>query len=135
MDCVFCAIRDGKIPSFKVYEDGRTLAFMDINPINDGHLLVMSKLHAPTIYDIPDEDCTAVMLSAKRLAIAVNAVLKPEGLNLLQANGPAAVQSVPHYHLHVIPRWMNDGKGMDWPLVRGDMEHIKSVAEQIKGAL
>jgi len=135
VDCIFCAIRDGKIPSFKVYEDERTMAFMDINPLNDGHLLVISKSHAPSLFEIADEDCTAVMLAAKRLATAVDRALQPPGLNVLQANGPAAVQSVPHYHLHVIPRWFDDGRGMDWPLERGDMERIKAVAEKVKAAL
>lgn len=135
MDCVFCSIRDGKIPSFKIYEDEGTLAFMDINPLNDGHCLVITKNHAENLFEIPEEDLAVVMKSVKKVALALRAALKPEGLNLLQANGPAAYQSVPHFHLHLVPRWMEDGVGLDWELKQGDFEHIKTVAEKIKGAM
>ena len=77
----------------------------------------------------------AAIATAKRVATAQRAALKPDGLNMLQANGPAAFQSVPHFHLHLIPRWTNDGKGFDWKLVPGDRERIAKAAEQIRGAL
>ncbi|HZO40087.1 MAG TPA: HIT family protein [Methylomirabilota bacterium] len=134
-DCVFCKIRDGQIPSTKVYEDERTLCIMDINPLNAGHCLVLTKAHAATIFEAEQADLQAAITTAKRVASAQRAALKPDGLNMLQANGPAAFQSVPHFHLHLIPRWTNDGKGFDWKLVPGDRDRITKTAEQIRGAL
>lgn len=135
MECIFCKIRDGQIPSTQVYADQKTLAFMDINPINDGHLLVIPKAHAETIYDIPAEDLAAVARTAKKIAEAIRQSIRPEGLNLLQANGPAAFQSVPHFHLHLIPRWKEDGKGFDWKLMKGDPERIRAAADKVRSAL
>ena len=135
MECVFCKIRDGEIPSTRVYEDEKTVAFMDINPLNDGHLLVIPKVHAETIYDIPPEDLTAVARTAKKIAEAIRQSIQPEGLNLLQANGEAAFQSVPHFHLHLIPRWKGDGRGFDWKLVKGDPERIRAAADKIRSKL
>jgi histidine triad (HIT) family protein len=132
MDCIFCQIRDGRIPAIRVYEDALTLAFMDINPVNDGHLLVIPKSHAETIFDISPANLVAVTATAKKMAEAVRHALKPEGLNLYQANGTAASQVVPHFHLHLIPRWKGDGKGFDWTPVKGDPEHIKATGEKIR---
>ncbi|MBI3458258.1 MAG: HIT family protein [Candidatus Rokubacteria bacterium] len=135
MDCVFCKIRDGQIPSTRVYEDERTLAFMDINPLNDGHCLVVTRAHATTLYDVAEADLQAVVVTAKRVAVALREALKPDGLNVLQANGAAAFQSVPHFHLHLIPRRTGDGKGFDWKLVPGDRARIQATAEKIRAAL
>ena len=134
-DCVFCKIRDGQIPSTKVYEDERTLCIMDINPLNAGHCLVLTKAHAATIYDAEVADVQAAIATAKRVATAQRAALKPDGLNMLQANGPAAFQSVPHLHLHLIPRWMRDGKGFDWTPVPGDREQITQIGDNLRAAL
>jgi histidine triad (HIT) family protein len=135
MDCVFCKIRDGQIPSIRLYEDDRTLCFMDINPVNDGHCLVVTRAHAPTLFEAADADLQAAIVTARRVATALRAALGADGLNLLQANGAAAFQSVPHFHLHLIPRWAGDGKGFDWPLTPGDRARIQAVAEKVRGAL
>jgi len=135
MDCVFCKIRDGQIPSTRIFEDERTLAFMDINPLNDGHCLVITRAHAPTIFEADVADLQAAVAAAQRVALALKRALAPDGLNLLQANGAAAFQSVPHFHLHLVPRWTGDGKGFDWPLVPGDRVRIQGVAEKIRDAL
>ena len=134
-DCVFCKIRDGQIPSMKVYEDDATLAFMDINPLNSGHCLVITKNHAATLWDAEPDDLQAAIVTARRVAIALREAVKPDGLNMLQANGAAAFQSVPHFHLHLIPRWVRDGKGFDWKLVPGDRPAIAAVGERIRAAL
>jgi histidine triad (HIT) family protein len=134
-DCVFCRLRDGQIPSTRVYEDERTIAFMDINPLNDGHTLVISRVHAATIFEVDEADLGAAIATAKRVANAIRQALRPDGLNLLQANGAAAFQSVPHFHLHLIPRFTGDGKGFDWPIVPGDRGRIQGVAEKIRTAL
>ena len=113
-NCIFCRIVAGEIPSDKLYEDGETLAFMDINPVNDGHCLVMPKAHYPTVFELPEAAFAAAAATAIRIAKAVNAALKPDGLNLLQANGPAAAQSVAHFHIHILPRRHNDGLKLNW---------------------
>ena len=135
MDCVFCKIREGDIHSFKIHEDERTLTIMDINPINSGHCLVVTKAHAATIHESDVEDLKAVMVAAKRVAAVIQHALRPDGLNLLQANGVAAFQSVAHFHLHLIPRWSGDGKGLDWKLVAGNREQIMKTGERLRGLL
>ena len=134
-DCVFCKIRDGEIPSMKVWEDERTLCIMDINPLNSGHCLVLTKPHAATIFDAAVEDLQAAVATAKRVADALRTALKPDGLNVLQANGAAAFQSVPHFHFHLIPRWNNDGKGFDWKPVPGQRDQIIKVGERLRAVL
>ena len=134
-DCVFCKIRDGQIPSIKLYEDARTLCIMDINPLNSGHCLVLTRAHAPTIFDADPADLAAAITTAQRVARALRTALQPDGLNMLQANGPAAFQSVLHFHMHLIPRWNNDGKGFDWKLVPGNREQIIKVGERLRALL
>jgi histidine triad (HIT) family protein len=134
-DCVFCKLRDGQIPSMKIFEDDMTIAFMDINPINSGHCLVITKAHAANLYEAELADLQAAIATAQRVALAIRDGLKPDGLNMLQANGPAAFQSVPHFHLHLIPRWNNDGKGFDWKLVPGNREQIMKVGERLRALL
>lgn len=135
MDCVFCKIRDGQIPSFKIFEDSRTLAFMDINPLNPGHCLVATKTHAPTIFDAEVLDLQAAIATVKKVATAVKSAVQADGINILQANGAAAFQSVPHFHFHVIPRFHNDGKGFDWKLIPGDKQQIGMTGERIRAVL
>ena len=134
-DCVFCKLRDGQIPSMKIFEDDMTIAFMDINPINSGHCLIITKAHAANLYEAELTDLQAAIATAQRVAVAMRDGLKPEGLNMLQANGPAAFQSVLHFHLHLIPRWNNDGKGFDWKLVPGNREQIIKVGERLRALL
>ena len=134
-DCVFCKIRDAEIPSLKVYEDERTLCFMDINPVNAGHCLVITKRHAPTIFESDEEDLKAAIATAKQVALGLLRTVKPDGLNMLQANGAAAFQSVPHFHLHLIPRFTHDNKGFDWKLVPGDRNQIMKVGERLRNVL
>jgi histidine triad (HIT) family protein len=134
-DCVFCKIRDGQIPSVKVHEDERTLCFMDINPLNRGHCLVVTRRHAATLWESDEADLAAAMATARRVAVALRAALNPGGLNVLQANGAPAFQSVPHFHLHLIPRWTGDGKGFDWAQVPGDREAIAQAGAAIRAAL
>jgi histidine triad (HIT) family protein len=134
-DCVFCKIRDGQIPSMKIFEDDRTLVFMDINPINSGHCLVITKVHAATLFEADVADLQAAIATAQRVAVAIRDGIKPDGLNMLQANGAAAFQSVLHFHLHLIPRWNNDGKGFDWKLVPGNREQIMKAGERVRALL
>src|SRR5688572_1700106 len=134
-DCVFCKIRDGQLPSMRVYEDDRTFCIMDINPLTPGHCLVIIKNHSATLFDADLEDLQAAIATAQTVAGAIKTALKPDGLNVLQANGAAAFQSVPHFHLHLIPRFTDDGKGFDWKAVPGDREAIMKMGERIRSAL
>jgi histidine triad (HIT) family protein len=131
-DCIFCKIVAGEIPSFTLCEDERTLAFMDINPANDGHALVIPKRHARDLHEIADADAAAVIATARRVAGAVDRTVKPAGLNLVQCNGEAAGQSVFHFHMHVLPRATGDELKMNWGLTPGDMQAIGALAERIR---
>ncbi len=131
-DCIFCKIVAGEIPSFKLYEDSATLAFMDINPVNDGHALIVPKAHYEDVFAVSGDALAATAATAKKVAAAVQAALEPAGMNLLQCNGEAANQSVMHFHMHVIPRRIGDDLGMNWELEPGDMDAIGQIAERIK---
>ena len=135
MDCIFCKIVAGEIPCFKLYENDDTLAFMDINPANEGHALVIPKEHFPDAYAVSDAAISATVITAKRIANAIRKTLNPDGLNLLQCNGPAAAQSVMHFHMHVLPRREGDDLKLNWGLVPGDMEAIGHLAERIRDNL
>lgn len=130
--CVFCKIVAGAIPCFKLHEDAETLAFMDINPANDGHCLVIPKAHHPTVFAITPEAFGATARAVIKVASAVDKALKPEGVNLLQANGPGAAQSVLHFHIHVLPRRRDDGLAINWTPKPGDRGRIAKIAETIR---
>ncbi len=134
-DCLFCKIIAGEIPCFKLFEDDETLAFMDINPANEGHALVIPKEHAKDVYAVSEAAITATVKTAKKIAAAVDKTLNPDGLNLLQCNGPAAAQSVFHFHMHVLPRREGDELKLNWGLRPGDMDTIGALAERIRGNL
>lgn len=134
-DCIFCKIAAGEIPCFKLYEDEATLAFMDINPVNPGHSLVVHKAHHADLFAIPPENIAVVARTAQKVGKALQEVLGPAGMNLLQCNGPAAKQSVLHFHMHVIPRHMDDGLTMNWELVPGDMDAIGALAERVRARI
>lgn len=131
-DCVFCKIAAGEVPSFILFEDDATLAFMDINPANEGHVLVIPKEHASDLYAVSDEALARTVVTAKKVAGAVARTLDPDGLNLVQCNGPAAAQSVMHFHVHVLPRVEDDRLAMNWGLKLGDIEAIGRLAERIR---
>jgi histidine triad (HIT) family protein len=133
--CIFCAIRDGRAPAVVIAEEARSLAIMDRNPLNDGHVLVIPRVHAGSLFEIAEADLLAAASLARRLALAIRHSLAPDGLHLLQNSGGAALQSVPHFHFHLIPRWTGDGKGFDWPLVPGDPARLHAQAERIRRAL
>ena len=134
-DCVFCKIVAGQMPCFKLLEDDNTLAIMDTYPANDGHCLILAKEHYPTLFDISDEAFAAVSRSVIKVARAVNQALSPVGLNLVQANGPGAQQSVRHFHVHVLPRISGDQLKLNWGVKPGDGETIAALAEKIRAKL
>ena len=134
-DCLFCKIIAGDIPCFKLFENAETLAFMDINPASEGHALVIPKEHAADVHAVSVAAITATVTTAKKIATAIDKTLNPDGLNLLQCNGPAAAQSVFHFHMHVLPRQAGDELKLNWGLEPGDMDAIGVLAEQIRGNL
>lgn len=134
-DCLFCKIIAGEIPCFKLFENDETLAFMDINPANEGHALVIPKEHARDVHTVSEAAITATVKTAKKIAAATDKTLNPDGLNLLQCNGPAAAQSVFHFHMHVLPRREGDELKLNWGLRPGDMDAIGALAERIRGNL
>lgn len=134
-DCIFCLIAAGEAPAHKVYEDDRVFAIMDIFPWNQGHTLVIPRTHAATIFDISPEDAAAVAEAARRLAPAIWEAVGAEGLNLVQSNGRAAWQQVDHFHLHLIPRWADDGLVQPVSPSAGDMVKIEATAAKIVQAL
>jgi len=134
-NCIFCKIVAGQIPSFKLYEDADTLAFMDVNPVHDGHALVICKAHYPTLFEIEPEPFAAVSRTVVKVANAVNKAVSPDGLNLVQSNGPGAAQSVPHFHVHVLPRTLGDELKVNWELKPGDRDRIAATAGRIRAHL
>ncbi len=135
-DCIFCKIVAGDVPCAKVYEDDRALAFMDIMPLNRGHLLVIPKEHFGNILEISPELYGHLCTVIARLSRAVQAVVEPDGMNIMQLNGKAANQVVPHLHIHIVPRFAGDGVPISqWEPVPGDQAEITAVGEKIRDAL
>lgn len=138
-DCVFCGIVSGDVPSVKVAETASTYAFMDINPANDGHLLVIPKQHSTDLLDIGADDLSAVTLEAQRIARAMVDDAGADGVNLLNCCKAPAWQTVFHFHLHVIPRYADrsvDRLSLPWqPGVAGDRVVMSEYAETLATAL
>ena len=136
-DCIFCKIVNGEIPSFKVYEDDKVLAFEDINPISHGHTLIIPKAHTQNLWEISIGDLRAIHGASQKIAHAIRVALNPTGIAVLQLNGRGVNQVVMHYHLHLIPRTQSSPElpVTTWELKEGNMEAIKETAEKIASAL
>ncbi len=131
---VFEKIIAGEIPCAKVYEDEHVFAFMDAGQVNPGHVIVATRKPAETILDLDDETACALFRAAARIAKALDAAFAPEGLTILQANKAAGWQTVPHVHLHVLPRHTGDGVELTWPRKNLPLEELRSLAARIKVA-
>ena len=130
---IFAKILRGEIPAIKVYEDDKTLAFMDIMPQAEGHTLVIPKAPAVTLLDLPAEDAAYTIQIVQKVARAIEKGLDKQGIILMQLSGEQAGQTVPHVHFHLIPSSVHQlGKHASQ---MGDQEHIKAIAEKIKAAL
>jgi histidine triad (HIT) family protein len=108
MSCVFCEIRDGESPSFKVYEDEYTLAFLDINPVSDGHVLLITKEHVKYIEELREETAQSLMKTLLKIISPINRAMKSTDNNIIINNGPNAGQIIPHLHIHIIPKPTKD---------------------------
>ena len=135
MGCAFCAIARGEAPAQVVYEDEKTMAFMDINPATPGHTLVIPKAHVRNIYGLDDDTAAAIMSTVLRVARGIREAMQPDGLNLMQANERAAFQSVFHFHFHLVPRWSGDGLRLPWRPKSGDPLAVAEAASRIRRAL
>ncbi len=135
-DCVFCRIIRNELPSNRIYEDDLCLAFLDIAPIIKGHSLVIPKEHFDPVTNVPESLLQHLIITAQRVAQAQMTGLKADGINLMQANGAAAGQVVPHVHFHVIPRYQNDGHHWNWQTTSYTQpDEAFSMAEKIRKSL
>jgi histidine triad (HIT) family protein len=133
--CIFCAIAAGDAPARVVHEDDRTLAFMDLFPLTRGHSLVIPKAHCDSLLDADPEDAAAVMRTAQRVAQASMRAYAPDGLNLLQTNGAAAMQTVFHLHVHVLPRYVGDGFTVAFTREKGTDAELDGAADLLRAQL
>ncbi|MCC6682707.1 MAG: HIT family protein [Phycisphaeraceae bacterium] len=114
MDCIFCKIVAGQIPCHKLYEDARTLAFLDIGPVSRGHALVLPRAHAVMLDELGADDATAIGQALVKVGRAIVRAVGAEAWNVLQNNGEMAGQLVPHVHFHIVPRFNGDGFSYRW---------------------
>ena len=131
MSTVFQKLLSGEWPSARVYEDDRVFAFMDAGQVNPGHVIVATRHPYETLLDMDEDTAAAMMRAAWRIARAVQAVFEPEGITVLQANRAAGWQTVPHAHLHVLPRWTGDGVKLTWPRREPGLDALQALATRL----
>ncbi|KAF2200552.1 HIT-like protein [Delitschia confertaspora ATCC 74209] len=130
--CIFCKIIRGEIPSMKIFESEKTLAFLDIGPLAKGHSLIIPKFHGAKLHDVPDEHLAEIISVAKRIAVAQGV----EDYNILQNNGRIAHQVVDHVHFHMIPKPNEkEGLGISWPTKEMDKGELQKLLEEIKSKM
>ena len=130
--CIFCKIVNKQVPASLIYEDNEALAFLDIRPLNEGHTLVIPKGHYENIFDVPEDIVCHVHKLVKRLAIAIKAVTKADGITIIQQNGQAAGQEVFHLHVHVVPRYSGQKLPHFRDLPNASRENLEQQAEAIR---
>ncbi len=134
MDCIFCRIVAGEIPSHTVYEDDMTLAFLDIHPAARGHTLVIPKQHVADLLSADPLDLEATVRGSQLVARILHKHLQADGINVVQNNGTAAGQDVFHYHVHLIPRWTGDQAIRSWRPGETDHAALGSLAAELRAA-
>ncbi|MBR1703685.1 MAG: HIT family protein [Lachnospiraceae bacterium] len=130
-DCIFCKIANGEIPSRTVYEDEKFRVILDLGPATKGHALILPKEHADNLFELPEEIAAEVLPVAKKVADKIKANLHCDGLNLVQNNGEIAGQTVMHFHMHMIPRYENDGQKILWKPGEPSSEELDATLKQI----
>ncbi|MCE3265729.1 MAG: hypothetical protein K0S15_438 [Solirubrobacterales bacterium] len=133
-DCLFCGIVEGSVPSQTVASDERTVAFMDINPATPGHALVVPRAHSADLLDIDAGDLAATSVASQRLARRMKEELGADGVNLINACGEVAFQTVFHFHIHVVPRYRGDPLKLPWVPTEGDPDEIAATAAKLRDA-
>lgn len=135
MPTIFEQLLSGALPCAKVYEDDLVFAFMDAGQVNDGHVIVATRAPRETLMDCTEDEAAALMRAARRIALALQAAFAPDGITVLQTNRPAGWQTVPHVHLHVLPRHTGDAAGLVWPRREPGMDRLRELAAQVTAAL
>lgn len=130
-DCIFCKIANGEISSKTLYEDDRFRVILDLGPATRGHALILPKDHAANLYELSDDTAASVLVLAKNMVAQMKKKLGCDGFNLVQNNGEAAGQTVSHFHLHLIPRYLNDGQNINWVPSTPSSEELEEVKKQI----
>ena len=131
-DCIFCKIANGEIPSATVYEDSICRVILDVNPAHKGHALIIPKEHFDNIYSMDAETAAKIFTIATEVAKAQKAELNPDGLNILQNNGEAAGQTVFHFHMHLVPRYIKDNVTMTWIPGKADTEELSALSKALR---
>ncbi len=136
MDCIFCKILDGEIPAYKVYEDEHTMAFLDITQGTKGHTLLIPKKHVKNVYDLDDDTAATLFQAVPKVAKALKKAFNPIGLNVIN-NNDQPLQSVYHVHIHLVPRYDNDGMVLSTINHQDDVskETFLEIQDAIKNAL
>lgn len=130
-DCIFCKIANGEIPSKTLYQDENFRVILDLGPATRGHALILPKAHYANLYELPEDTAAAAMKLAKRMAGTMTEKLRADGLNLVQNNGETAGQTVMHFHLHLIPRYKDDGQHILWKPNTVSKEELEEIQKQI----
>ena len=130
-NCIFCKIANGEIPSKTLYEDRNFRVIQDLGPATKGHALILPREHAENLYDLPRESASEVMVLAQKMAATLVEKLRCDGLNLVQNNGEAAGQTVRHFHLHLIPRYVDDGQSINWKTGSPTQEELENIRRTI----
>ena len=131
-DCLFCGIIAGRVPSVRLFEDERTVAFLDVNPATRGHLLVVPREHARDLLAIPPDDLSACIRTAQQMGSLVVQRLGATGVNVFNACGSSAWQTVPHLHLHVVPRYDDDPLQLPWVPLPGDAAELQQTGSLLQ---
>ena len=130
-NCIFCKIANGEIPSQTLYEDKHFRIILDLGPATRGHALVLPKEHAENLFELSEAAAGEAFILAKKTAAKIKEKLGCDGLNLVQNNGETAGQTVPHFHIHIIPRYKDDGQNINWVPGRPSQEELEAVRRQI----
>ena len=133
MNCIFCKIANGEVPSKTLYEDDKFRVILDLGPATKGHALVLPKEHFANLYELPEETAGEAMKLAKKMVTKMTESLGCEGFNLVQNNGDLAGQTVYHFHMHMIPRYQADGQKIGWKPQEVTQEELEEIKNTIVG--
>jgi histidine triad (HIT) family protein len=131
-DCIFCKLANGVFPTNSIYEDDTFNVILDVGPATKGHALILPKEHYDNLYELPDETAGKAMILARKLGAEMVKRLNADGLNVVQNNGETAGQTVMHYHLHLIPRYKNDGQHILWQPSEPSKEELEETRDILK---
>ncbi|MBQ7782041.1 MAG: HIT family protein [Lachnospiraceae bacterium] len=130
-DCIFCKIANGEIPSKTLHEDENFRVILDLSPATRGHALILPKEHYDNLYELPEDTAARVMKLAKKMAVVMTEKLQADGFNLVQNNGETAGQTVMHFHMHLIPRYEEDGQHIGWNPGEVTQEELEEIKKKI----